>query len=430
MGIAPYIGILVCIVFSAFFSASEISYASASRIKIKNKSEAGNPYAKIALYICDNFEEALSAILIGNNLVNIAASSIAAVIIINLLGDKGTILSTVLMTTIILIFGEVIPKTIAKKMSNRYVLLAAYPLKILMLILKPVVKIVVHVLGLFSKLWDKDESEPTLTEEEIAIIIESVEDEGIIDEDASDLLQSALELSDILVSEILTPRNDLMAIDIDDDMNSIIDTVIDSPYSRLPAYEGTIDNIIGIVYIDHLLKILVEKRSIEKEELIAVLSKPVFVHQTMKLPEAFDLLNKGESQMAIVTDEYGGTMGCVTMEGILEELVGEIWDEYDVVCNDFIELGENKYEVSGDLSIRDLADYLDIDEEDFDSDYTTVNGWAIEMFNGLPEVHDTVKCNKFILKVLELGTLRISRMLIEVIDEIDEKSAEKYVNNR
>ncbi|NLB41089.1 MAG: HlyC/CorC family transporter, partial [Clostridiales bacterium] len=354
-----------------------------------------------------------------NNLVNIAASSIATVIIIDLFGEKGTVVSTILMTIIILIFGEITPKTIAKKISNKYVLFAAYPLRVLMLILKPIIKIVLYVVDLFSKMWKKDEEELGLTEEEIAIIIESVEDEGIIDEDASNLLQSALEISDILVSEILTPRKYLVTIDIDDDMDSIIDVVIDSPYSRIPVYEGTIDNIIGILYVNHLLKLLVEKDIVEKEEFRAMLSVPVFVHQTMKLPEAFDLLNNGESQMIIVTDEFGGTMGCATMEGILEELVGEIWDEYDEVKNDFVEVGENRFEVSGDLSIRDFADYLDIDEEYFDSDYTTVNGWAIELFNGFPNVHDTVKCNNFVLKVLELGTLRISRILVEVIDNIE-----------
>lgn len=261
MSIEPYIGILVCIILSAFFSASEIAYASANKLRLKSKSEAGNKKAIVASYIADNFNEALSTILIGNNLVNIAASSIAAVIIIDLLGDKGTILSTILMTTIILIFGEIAPKTIAKKISDKYVLFSAYPLRILMIILKPILIVVLYILDLFAKLWDKDEQEPVLTEEEIVIIIESVEDEGIIDEEASDLLQSALEMSDIYVSDILTPRIDLVTIDLEDEMETIVATVLDAPYSRLPVYEDTIDNIIGILYVNHLLKLLAEKEN-------------------------------------------------------------------------------------------------------------------------------------------------------------------------
>ncbi|NLN54209.1 MAG: HlyC/CorC family transporter [Firmicutes bacterium] len=416
MSTESFLGILVCIILSAFFSASEIAFASANKLRLKSKSEAGNKHAKLALEIADNFNEALSAILIGNNLVNIAASAIAAVIIIDLFGEKGTIISTFLMTIIILIFGEITPKTIAKKISDQYVLFSAYPLKVLMFLLQPVMKVVLYIVKIFDQLWEKSEEEPHFTEEEIVMIIESVEDEGIIDEEASDLLQSALEISDIHVSDILTPRTDLVTIDITDDMETIIDTVLDSPYSRIPVYEDSIDNIIGILYVNHFLRVLAEKKQVDKEELRAVLSEPVFVHKTMILPEAFSLLNNGKSQMAIVTDEYGGTMGCITIEEILEELVGEIWDEFDEIENDFIEVGENLYEVNGDVSIRDFADYLDIDEEALDSEYSTISGWLIEMFNGLPNVNDTLEYNNLIFKVLELGNLRIEKILVEVVE--------------
>ncbi len=416
MSTESFLGILVCIILSAFFSASEIAFASANKLRLKSKSEAGNKHAKLALEIADNFNEALSAILICNNLVNIAASAIAAVIIIDLFGEKGTIISTFLMTIIILIFGEITPKTIAKKISDQYVLFSAYPLKVLMFLLQPVMKVVLYIVKIFDQLWEKSEEEPHFTEEEIVMIIESVEDEGIIDEEASDLLQSALEISDIHVSDILTPRTDLVTIDITDDMETIIDTVLDSPYSRIPVYEDSIDNIIGILYVNHFLRVLAEKKQVDKEELRAVLSEPVFVHKTMILPEAFSLLNNGKSQMAIVTDEYGGTMGCITIEEILEELVGEIWDEFDEIENDFVEVGENLYEVNGDVSIRDFADYLDIDEEALDSEYSTISGWLIEMFNGLPNVNDTLEYNNLIFKVLELGNLRIEKILVEVVE--------------
>ncbi|HZK33821.1 MAG TPA: hemolysin family protein, partial [Bacillota bacterium] len=299
-------------------------------------------------------------------------------------------------------------------------LFSAYPIRVLMFILKPVLKVVTFIVDLFSKLWKEKIDESILTEEEIVTIIENVEDEGIIDEEASDLLQSALELSDIDVADILTPRIDLVTIDIEDDMDTILDIVFDSPYSRIPVYEDTIDNVIGILFVNHLLKILAGKESIDKDEFREILSKTVFIHQTMRLPEAFKLLNNGKSQMAIVTDEYGGTMGCITIEEILEELVGEIWDEYDEVYDEFIEVGETTYEVSGDLSIRDFADYLDIDEEYFDSEYSTIGGWTIDLFNGIPEVNDTVEHDIFKIKVLELGPLRISRIQVEVEGEPEE----------
>ena len=419
MNIGPYIGIVICIIFSAFFSATEIAFASASRIRLKSKSEAGNKNARLALYISDNFNEALSTILIGNNLVNITASSIAAVIIIDIFGDKGTILSTMVMTVIILIFGEITPKVMAKRLANGYVLYSAYPLRLLMFILKPAVIVVCYVVDLFSKLWEKDE-EPSLTEEELVTIIEGVEDEGIIDEDTSDLLQSSLEISSINVSEVITPRTDLLTIDFEDDIDTIIELALDSPYSRIPIYEDSIDNIIGILYVNHLLIRLTENENIDKEEFKWILNDPVYIHQTMKLPEVFDLLNDGKSQMAIVNDEYGGTMGAITIEDILEELVCEIWDEYDEVQDEFIVVAEDKYVVSGDLSIRDFADYLDMEEEYFESEYSTIGGWTIDIFNDLPKENDTMKHNNFIIKILELGSQRISRMQVEVVDAIKE----------
>lgn len=421
MNLAPYLGIVVCIILSAFFSGSEIAYASVNQLRLKNKSESGNEKAKAALHISNNFNDALSSILIGNNLVNIAASSIATVIIIDLFGEKGTILSTVLMTTIILIFGEITPKTIARKISDQFVLFAAYPIRAIMFILKPVIKLVGYIVDFFSKLWAKDEEEPVLTEEELVTIIENVEDEGIIDEEASDLLQATLEISDISVSDILTPRIDMVTIDFDDDMDTIIDIVFDSPYSRIPVYVETEDNIIGILYVNHLLKAMAEKGNIDKDELGSMLNEVVFVHKTMKLPEVFSILNNGKSQMAIVSDEYGGTMGCITVEDILEELVGDIWDETDEIKNDFIQTGLNAYEVQGDLSIRDFADYLDMDEEEFNSEFTTIGGWIVHMHNGLPEVDETMEYNNLKLKVLELGFQTISKISVEVIETQDEE---------
>lgn len=418
MNIGSFIGITVCIILSAYFSGSEIAFASVNTLKLKSKSEAGEKRAKTALYITEHFNDALSTILIGNNLVNIAASSIATVIIIDIFGNKGTVYATFLMTAIILIFGEITPKVIAKKISQQFSLFSAYPLRVLMIILKPVVKIVGVIVNLFSKLWGSSEEEPILTEEELVTIIENMEDEGVIDEEASDLLQATLEISDIAVSEIMTPRTDMVTIDFESEMDTITETAVDSPYSRIPVYVGRKDNIIGIIYVKDLLLALAEKDSVNKEELGAMIKGVLFIHENKKLTQVFNLLKNSQSQMAIISDEYGGTRGCITIEDILEELVGEIWDEYDEIRNDFMEIGENTYEVSGDLSIRDFEDYLDIDidDEDFDFDYSTVSGWIIGINNELPDIGHRLKYKNLNIEVCELGTHRISKIFVEVED--------------
>ncbi|MEA4962569.1 hemolysin family protein [Lutispora sp.] len=414
----PYIGIVLLIMLSAFFSGSEIAFASVNKARLKKASQAGKSSAKIALYITEHFEDALSTILIGNNLVNIAASSISTVIAIGLMGESGTIAATLIMTVVILTFGEITPKIIAKQQCDKFVLLASYPLRFLMVIMKPVIAVVVWIVNLISKIWEKDgQKEPSVTEEELVSIIEIVEDDGIIDKDRSELLQSALEFSDISVEEILTPRTDMVAIDIDDDMDTIVDIALNSPYSRIPVYEDTIDNIIGVLYLGRFLKKLVDE---EPVNIRSMLIEACFVHKTMKLPAIFAELKRRRLQLAIVTDEYGGTMGCITMEDVLEQLVGDIWDETDEIINEFVIIGENTYEVSGDLTIRDFFEYVDIDDRDFESQYSTVGGWTIEMLNGLPNTGDTFRYKNMTIKVIELDGMRITRLSVVVAPEADE----------
>lgn len=424
MDVLPYIGIIICIVFSAFFSGSEIAFASANKIRLRKKAESSDPVAKVALNISENFNDMLSTILIGNNFVNIAATSISTVIIINIMGSSGTIVSTLVMTIIILIFGEITPKIIANKFADRFVLIAAYPLRFIMMLLKPLVRVVVFIVDIVSRLWQKDEEEPLITEEELVAIIENVEDEGIINKDTSNLLQSTLEFSNIPVSEIITPRTDMVAVDIEDDINEIIDIILNTPYSRIPVYEKNIDNIIGVIYVGKLLDMLTDVDNvleIDKSDIRSILIDGCFVHQTMKLPEVFKKLNSGKLQMDIVTDEYGGTMGCVTMEDILEELVGEIWDENDEIFNDFVKIDQDTYEVSGNVSIREFADYFDLDYKYFESQYSTIGGWLVGLFNRYPKVNESIKYHNLVIKVLELDSLRISKILVKIKDNPQQK---------
>ncbi len=419
MDIGSVIALIILIMFSAFFSGSEIAYASANKMRLKKASESGNKYAKVALYIYEHFDDALSTVLVGNNLVNIGAASISAVIAIGLMGESGAAVSTVIMTIIILIFGEISPKTIAKKHCDKFTLIVAYPLRFLMFILKPLIFVIGQIVKLVSKLWDNGaEKEPSVTEEELVSIIESVADDGLIDEDRSELLQSALEFSEITAQEILTPRTDMLVIDIEDDRDSIIETIVNSPYSRIPVYEGTIDNIIGILHIGSFMKELVSNKD---ADIRSSLIESFYVFQTMKLPKIFSELKNRYLQMAIVTDEYGGTMGLITLEDVLEELVGEIWDESDEVINDFVSAGQNKYLVSGYLSIYDFLEYVGIDDRSFDSYYTTVGGWVIENINGFPNINDEFEYKNLKVTVTKLDGLRVEQISVFVAPELIER---------
>lgn len=414
----PYLLITVLICFSAFFSSSEIAFASANKMRMKRASESGNKKAKLAYYIYERYDKALTTILIGNNLVNMASSAIATVIAINLMGESGAAIATVIMTVIILIFGEIVPKILAKDHCDVFTLTAAPFLRILMFITAPIVFIVTKLLDVMNRTWASQKKGPSVTEEDLVSIIETVEDEGIIDEERSDLLQSAIEFSEISAQEIITPRVDMLAIDIDDDLDSIIELANHSSYSRIPVYEGGIDNIIGILSLNHFFKQVVDSKDFSLRDL---LMDVCFIHKSMKLPAVLAELKRRKMHMAIVTDEYGGTLGVVTMEDVLEQLVGEIWDESDEIVVEFTDVGENIHEVDADISIYDFLEYFDLDDRDFDSDYTTVGGWAIEMLNGFPNPGDAFTYKNLTVTVDKMQEHRIIQVLVKVDPPLKKK---------
>ncbi|MCE5196301.1 MAG: hemolysin family protein [Negativicutes bacterium] len=406
-----YLLIIVLICFSAFFSGSEIAFASANKMRMKKAAESGNKKAKLAYYIYERYDKALTTILIGNNLVNMASSAIATVIAIKLMGESGAAIATVAMTVIILIFGEIIPKILAKDHCDAFTLTVAPFLRFLMLITAPLVFVVMKLLDVMNRTWANQKKEPSVTEEDLVSIIETVEDEGVIDEERSDLLQSAIEFSEISAQEIITPRVDMLAIDIDDDLDSIIELANHSRYSRIPVFEGSIDNIIGILYLNHFFKQVVDTKEFSLRDL---LMDVCFIHKSMKLPAVLAELKRRKMHMAIVTDEYGGTLGVVTMEDVLEQLVGEIWDESDEIVQEFTDVGENIHEVDADISIYDFLEYFDLDDRDFESDYTTVGGWAIEMLNGFPNPGDSFTYKNLTVTVDKIQEHRIIQVLVKV----------------
>ena len=414
-----YIGIILLLFGSAFFSGSEIAYTSLNKLKLKKESENPKGAMKVVLYIYNHYDRALSTILIGNNLVNIAATSIATVLAIGLAAsmegkisdDMASTLVTVVMTVLILIFGEITPKMVARRCNESIAKFAAYPLSILMILFFPAVLITTGVVNLFSLLWKKDDREDvTITEEEFENILDTVEDEGIIDENQTDLLQSALEFTDQDAADILTPRIDVIGFEINDSMEYILKTISETQFSRFPVYDRTIDHIIGVLYVKHLLKELMVNKDVELKSLIL---EPIYIPKTMKLHSIMNEFRTSQTHMAVVADEYGGTMGIVTMEDVLEQLVGEIWDENDDIVNDWQELSPTRFECSGDMNLSELFDHLDLDDEELETDCTTVGGWAAEVIGAMPVEFDAYDYKNYTILVKHVDeNHRIERMLI------------------
>ena len=413
-----YIIIVICIICSAFFSGSEIAYNSVNPLRLQKAADEGSKKAKLALNIYNKYEKFLSTILIGNNLVNIASSSVATVICISLFGEVGAAYATLVMTVIILICGEITPKMVARSHAFDFATTAAYPVKLLMIITFPIVWLVGLLMKLLSHLWGKDEEDEGFNAEELSNLIEIAETEKVIDEERGDLLQSAIDFSDTSAQEILTHRVDMIAIDIDDPMDEIIATLESSPYSRIPVYEDSIDNIIGIVYLNHFYKKIVEEPDFSLRD---ILIEVCFIHKSMKLPAVLSELKRRKTHIAVVTDEYGGTMGIVTMEDVLEQLVGDIWDETDEVVEDITEVAENTFEVDGDMSIYDFLDEVGLDSDDFEGDYTTVGGWAIESIGTFPSAGDSFEYENLTVTVVETEELRVTKLKAIVTPKQDDE---------
>ena len=411
------LGILVCLCLSAFCSSAEMSYSSCNVVRLENLRDDGSARAAAAVKITEKFDDALSAILIGNNLANIAASSLASVLVILLLGsDKYAWAATVVLTLLVIIFGETIPKITAKKAANTLALRYAYAVRGMTVVLKPLVWLVVSLTHLLAGgKAPEEEIDGEEAVEELQSIIETAEDEEVLDEDQSELLQAAIDFSEISAMEVMTARVDVYALDIEDDWDEIVAAVESSPFSRLPVYEGSVDNIIGVLYLNHFLKALTEKG--ERTEIRKLLMQPCYVYKTMKLPAVLNLLRKAKQHLAVVTDEYGGTLGVVSMEDVLEQIVGDIWDDTDVIEQEVVERAEGEYELDGDMNIYDFLELVGISEENFEAESATLGGWTVEQFGGFPQVGDSLRYENFTVTVLAMDARRVEKLLVKVDPE-------------
>ena len=418
MTVVYVIAILLLLAGSALFSASEIAVTSANRLRLTSAAEEGTPGARTAVKLMDRYEDTLSAILIGNNLCNIGSDALATMLAVLLLGERWNALASVLltaaMTLFIIFFCESAPKIIAKKNANRLSMELSGFLRTLTVLLWPViflVRVLIRLLTLPMK-GEDHASEPEEAAAELQSIIETVEDEGIIDEDRSELLLSALDFSQIQVMDVMTARVDVEALDVDEDWRALLLDRDDAPFSRIPVYEGSIDNIVGVLYLNRFFRALMDDPD---ADLRAYLMEPLYVYKTVKLGSVLGQLRRYQQHMAVVTDEYGGTLGVVTLEDVLEELVGEIWDETDEVVPEIVEQPDGTYEVDGDLPISDLAELLDLREEALDTASATAGGWTIEKFGAFPAAGDEVTSGVVHARVLAMDEdgLRVERLLVE-----------------
>ncbi|MGV8905832.1 MAG: HlyC/CorC family transporter [Acetobacterium sp.] len=375
------IGILVLmLIMSAFFSATETAFTSLNRIRIKNLARDGNKRAAQVFKLTEKYDTVLSTILIGNNIVNIASASIATVIFVTYYGDLGITISTVVMTVLVLIFGEITPKSLAKDFPESFAMFAVPIIKILMVVLTPINFFFRQWKRLLSKMF-KVTNERNITEEELLTIVEEAETEGGIDFQDGELIRSAIEFNDLDVDDILTPRVDVTAIEDTCPKEEIAKIFFESGHSRLPVFNGTIDNIVGVInHKDFTHYVAYAEKNVED-----ILKPVVFVRSSMKISKLLTLLQQNKCHIAVVYDEYGGTQGIVTLEDVIEELVGEIWDEHDEVIDAIEKISETEYNILGKVNLDKMFDLFDMN---YDFDVTTVGGWVVEELRKVPKPSD------------------------------------------
>ena len=418
--------IFMCIMMSAYFSATETAFLSINKIRLKTMADDGNKRAAKVLKIADDFDAMISTVLIGNNLVNILASSLATIFFITLFTKDGvtneslaTTVSTVALTVVLLIFGEISPKTIAKESPEKFAMFSAPMISALMIIFTPLNFLFIQWKKLLSLIF-KAEEDAGITEEELISIIEEAEEDGNFEKSETDLIKSAIEFNELEVGDIFTPRIDITAVKREATKDDILAVFKSTGFSRIPVYEEDLDNVIGILYYkDFFTK---EFSSIEE------IMKPVtFVTKNKNVNDLMNELQEKKLHLAVVTDEYGSTAGIVTLEDILEEIVGDIWDEHDNIELDVSEVGEGEYIVSGKANISKVFDEIDIDVE---PEALTVNGWAMESLSRIPVEGDEFEADGLHAKVLKMNGKRIENLHIVKLAPADEEEDTKEKKNK
>lgn len=428
-----YILLLILILLSAFFSMSEIALNSVNVLKLKKASENGDKSAKRVLKIIDHLNETVYSILFGNDFVNIFSTSLATIvgneIFKGLLNGPNSayvpLLVSVTMFLIILTFGEVLPKTIGLKFNYQVARFSSIPLTVLVIILKPIIFVINLFVSFVTKPFTKkSKDEEVMTDDELMEIVEQIEEDGVINEKQGDLLKSAIDFCDTTVYEIMTPRVDVYALDINENNDDVYDSKEFTRYSRIPVYDETIDNIIGIVKVKKILKM---KLKGEKVDLRKLIDEPIYVPKSKHISSLLKEFKDTHTHIAVIIDEFGGTEGIVTMEDIVEELVGEIWDETDVIEEDYKQQSQNIYEVDGSMNIDDFFDLvgIDKDKDEIDSDYTTVSGFCIENLERFAKVGDTFDYENLTIEILKVDEFIVEKVKVIVNNDDEDEDEEE-----
>ena len=410
--IPSLLGMVICIILSGYFSATETAFSSLNKTRIKYMAEKGSKRAKRTLQLAENYDKLIATILIGNNIVNITTASIGTLLFVDLMGQElGATVSTVVVTIVVLIFGEITPKSIAKDYPERFAMFSAPMIGALLWLFTP--------LNFLFSLWKKlvallfhSDEEDKMSQEELLLLLEEVEQEGAIDKSEGTLLRNAVEFGDLEVQSILTHRVDLEAVELSATKEEIAAKFTETRFSRLLVYEETIDKIVGVLH----LKDFYDGMGINPKPLREIMTPPLFIHQTEKVDDLLQLLKANKSHIAVVIDEYGGTLGIVTMEDILEELVGEIWDEHDEVEEPFRQLSENTYLVDCTVTLDDFCDFFDVES---DSESVSLGGWIMDQMQRIPEKGDQFTYENLTITATEIDDHRIEWVTVEVAPKED-----------
>lgn len=406
------IALIILIILSAYFSATETAFSSLNKTRLKaliEKSDKKSKKAELTLNLSEKYDKLISTILIGNNIVNIGAASLATVLFVKLYGDIGATISTIVLTITILIFGEISPKSIAKDCPEKFAMFSAPYINILIFLFTPINFIFSIWKKCLQKLFGVKE-DLTVSQEELLMFVEEIEQGGSIDEDAGELIKNAISFGELEAGDIITHRVDVEAVNINATKDDISKVFADTQYSRLLVFEDNIDNIIGVIHLKDFF-------NHSNQALKDLMTEPLYIQKSEKVDDLLKLLQKNKSHIAVVVDEFGGTKGIVTMEDILEELVGDIWDEHDEVVENFKKVDENTYIINATVNTIEFSKKFEINLE---TDNVSVGGWVIEQLCKLPEVNDTFVYDNYEFKVVETDSHRITQIELKIIESLKE----------
>ncbi len=414
---------LILLALSAFFSATETAFSTFNRIKMKSLAQGGDKRAALVMKYDENYDKLLNTVLIGNNIVNIALSSIATLFFVDLLvkynntqaQSLGATLSTIVITVVVLLFGEISPKIIAKGHADKLTIRLVYIIKSIMFILTPFNLVFGGWSKLVMKVFKSNDIN-TVTEEELITIVDEAEEDGTIESEEGDLIRSAIEFNDVSAGDILTPRVDIFAISKESTIDEIADAFTKSAFSRLPVYGEDMDDIVGIL---HEKDFFVAYHN-DINNISEYIQKPVYVSEHIKVADLLQVLKSKKTHMAVVVDEYGGTMGLVTMEDIIEELIGDVFDEHDEVTNDYVELPDGKFKVQCSADLDDFFDKFEVAIDDEEDMPQTVNGFLMKELEAFPQVGDSFEYRNLKIEISKIGPKRVEEILVEVIEQKEE----------